>query len=179
MDIDVNGKTMTARLMLSAEAIHTRVQQLAQQINNDYPKDEPLVVLIVLHGAILFAADLVRGLSMPTVIETTRLKSYEGTQSSGHIELVTAIPSGIHGKQVLIVEDIIDSGRSIAFLLPKVKEAGAKSIRIAALLDKPDAHESSVKADYAGFEIGKHFVIGYGLDLDGRFRNLPYIAELV
>lgn len=179
MKIDVHGKSMTAKLMLSTEQIQARVNELSQQINNDYPADEPLVVLIVLHGAILFAADLVRGLNMPTVIETTRLRSYEGTQSTGHIELVTPIPPGISGKQVLIVEDIIDSGRSIAFLLPKVKEAGAKSIKIAALLDKPEAHESLIKADYAGFEIGKHFVIGYGLDLDGRFRNLPYIAELV
>jgi hypoxanthine phosphoribosyltransferase len=179
MQIEVNGKFMTAQPLLSEEAIRHRVGLLAEQINHEHPENETLVILIVLHGAILFAADLVRGLKIPTLIETTRLKSYEGTQSTGKIELVTPIPKSIAGKHVLIVEDIIDSGRSLAFLLPKVKEAGAKSVRVAALLDKPEAHETNLKADYIGFEIGKHFVIGYGLDLDGKFRNLPYIAELV
>jgi hypoxanthine phosphoribosyltransferase len=178
MLVKVGNRDMTANVLLSEEQIRDRTAELAAQINANHPKGEPLVILIVLHGAILFAADLVRKLSMPTQIETTRLKSYVGTVSSGEITLAIPVPAAVAGKHVLIVEDIIDSGRSLSFLVPKVHEAGAKSIRIAALLDKPEAHETETTADYVGFSIGKNFVIGYGLDLDGEYRNLPYIAEL-
>lgn len=179
MLVKVGDRDMTAKVLLSEEQIQKRTAELAHEINAAYPKNEPLVVLIVLHGAILFAADLVRKLSMPTLIETTRLKSYVGTQSSGNITLAIPVPSSLSGKNVLIVEDIIDSGRSLSFLVPKVKESGAKSVRVATLLDKPEAHETETTADYVGFSIGRNFVIGYGLDLDGAYRNLPYIAELV
>jgi hypoxanthine phosphoribosyltransferase len=179
MIVKVGNRDMTAKVLLSEDQIRVRTAELAEEINKAHPKGEPLVILIVLHGAILFAADLVRKLKMPTHIETTRLKSYVGTKSTGEISLVTPVPSSVAGKHVLVVEDIIDSGRSLHFLLPKVKEAGAKSVRIATLLDKPDAHETETKADYVGFSIGRNFVIGYGLDLDGEYRNLPYSAELV
>ncbi len=179
MLVNVGNRTMTAKVLLTEQQISERTTELAAQINNDHPKGETLVVLIVLHGAILFAADLVRKLNMPTQIETTRLKSYAGTVSSGTVSLAIPVPDSVAGKNVLIIEDIIDSGRSLNFLVPKVKDAGAKLVRVATLLDKPEAHETEITADYVGFYIGKNFVIGYGLDLDGAYRNLPYIAELV
>jgi hypoxanthine phosphoribosyltransferase len=179
MEIEVSGKPMVAKVLLSEDSIQKRTAELAKRINEDYPGDEPVVVLVVLHGALLFAADLVRGLTVPTLIESTRLRSYSGTTSTGTIELVTPVPKAVEGNHVLVVEDIVDSGHSLGFLLPKLRDANPKSIRVAALLDKPEAHEHDVQVDYVGFSIGRNFVIGYGLDLDGRFRNLPYIAELV
>jgi hypoxanthine phosphoribosyltransferase len=108
-----------------------------------------------------------------------RIKSYQGTRSTGKIELLSQLPERLAGRHVLIVEDIIDSGRSIAFLREELRALGVASLRVAALLDKPEAHEESIQADYVGFQIGRNFVIGYGLDLDGNYRNLPYVAEVV
>ena len=179
MKLDVCGASMEVRVLFTEKEIRNRVETLAAQINRDYGSNEVVVVLLVLHGALLFAADLVRGLSMPTHIESVRLKSYEGIHSTGKVELASSLPQNIRNAHILVVEDIIDSGRSMEFLLAQLKNSGAKSIRIATLLDKPEAHEVAVKADYVGFEIGKNFVIGYGLDLDGKYRNMPYVAELV
>lgn len=180
MNIDVNGTPMRARSLFTEVQIRARVTQLSQEINRTYPPDEVLVVLMVLHGALLFTADLVRGLAMPTVIESVRLKSYQGTQSTGRVDIVgDTLPASLAGCHVLVVEDIIDTGRSMETLLAHLEGAGAKSVRIATLLDKPEAHEVDIKADFIGFSIGRNFVIGYGLDLDGRYRNLPYVAELI
>lgn len=179
MKVDVNGTSMDVRVLFTEKEIKVRVETLATQINRDLGQNELVVVLVVLHGALLFAADLVRGLSMPTHIESIRLRSYEGTQSTGHVELISSLPNNIKNAHVLVVEDIIDSGRSMVFMRTLLQNTGAKSVRIATLLDKPQAHEVPVDADYVGFSIGRNFVIGYGLDLDGNYRNLPYVAELL
>lgn len=178
MEIDVGGTQMRMHTLFTSEQIRTRVTELAQLINADYAAGEPLVVLVVLHGALLFAADLVRELSVPLEIESVRLKSYQGTQSTGTVELVGKLPYSLIGKNILVVEDIIDTGRSLKFLLGALDQSRCKSVRIATLLDKPESHEVEIEAKYVGFSIGPNFVIGYGLDLDGRYRNLPYIAEL-
>jgi hypoxanthine phosphoribosyltransferase len=178
MQIDINGQTMNVSVLFSENAIRDRIKELAHQINHDYGKQETLIILIVLHGALIFGADLVRNLEMPTEIETVRLKSYEGMQSTGKIQLVSQLPKSLENNHVLIIEDIIDTGRSINFLLNELKNFNPKSVKVCSLLNKPEAHEFSIKADYSGFDIQKHFVIGYGLDLDGKYRNLPYIANL-
>lgn len=178
MQINVDGTLMNVGVLFSEIDIRDRTKILAHQINHDYGTKETLVVLIVLHGALIFGADLVRNLEMPTEIETIRIKSYEGTTNTGKIKLVTPIPTSLKGKHILIVEDIVDTGRSIDFLLKELQKVEAASIKVCALLDKPEAHEFPVKADYIGFNILKNFVIGYGLDLNGKFRNLPYIANL-
>lgn len=178
--IRVGDRDMSVSPLFTESQIKARVGELSAEISRDHGSSEPLVILVVLHGALLFAADLVRGLTMPTEIETVRLRSYHGTQSSGTVEVVGGLPD-LAGKSVLIVEDIIDTGKSIATLKERIAtlgEGGPKSVRIAALLDKPEAHDPSLRPDYTGFSIGRNFVIGYGLDLDGRYRNLPYIAEL-
>lgn len=172
-------KTYNVKQLFTAAQLQERVKTLANEINAQYKKDEPVIVLIVLHGAILFAADLIRGLTMPTGIESIRLQSYHGTSSTGTVNMHGSLPESLTGNHVLIVEDIIDSGRSIHMLVDKIKQVNPKSVRIATLLDKPDAHEFDVNADFIGFKIGKNFVIGYGLDLDGRYRNLPYVGEMI
>ncbi|WP_233231124.1 hypoxanthine phosphoribosyltransferase [Silvanigrella aquatica] len=178
MQINVNNNLMNVGVLFSELDIKERTKIIAQQINKDYGTNETLVVLIVLHGALIFGADLVRNLEMPTEIETIRIKSYEGTASTGKINLVTPLPTSLAGKHVLIVEDIVDTGRSIHFLLNELAKSEAISLKVCSLLDKPEAHEFPVKADYVGFTISKNFVIGYGLDLNGKYRNLPYIANL-
>lgn len=180
MKVIVNGQQHDVKVLFSEQQIHKRITELADQINaQPTPDGSALVVLVVLHGALLFAADLVRRITMPTEIESVRIKSYQGTKSTGKIELLSQLPERLKGRHVLIVEDIIDSGRSIAFLQQELTSLGVESLRIAALLDKPDAHNESIRADYVGFNIGRNFVIGYGLDLDGHFRNLPFVAEVI
>lgn len=178
MQIEFNNKKMNVNTLFSEKQIKERIQKLSEKINEDYGAKDTLVVLIVLNGAFIFAADLVRGLNMPTEIETIRLKSYEGTSSTGVIKLLTPLSEHLEGKNVLIIEDIIETGRTIQFLVHELQAKKAKSVKICTLLNKKEAHEVPMTINYTGFEIGKNFVIGYGLDLDGQYRNLPFIAEL-
>jgi hypoxanthine phosphoribosyltransferase len=174
----VGDRNLVVKPLFTETRIKARVGELAAEISSAHGSREGLVILVVLHGALLFAADLVRGLTMPTEIETVRLRSYHGTTSSGTVELVGQLPD-LKDKHVLIVEDIVDTGRSIAALKSLLSDAGVRSLKVATLLDKPEAHGTETAPDYVGFSIGRNFVIGYGLDLDGRYRNLPYVAELV
>ena len=176
--IEVDGKKMKSNIMFSAAQIQTRVQELGEKIAADYPAGTPITVLIILNGALLFAADLVRHLPHPTEIETMRLQSYHGMESTGIVSLVGTEPVHLKDKHVLVVEDIVDTGRSIKKLTEILNKVGCASIRTACLLDKPKSHIENISVNYVGFSIGPNFVIGYGLDLDGLYRNLPYIAEL-
>lgn len=179
MQIEVNGKSCEAKVLFSADDIRARVQQLANEINADYGIEDTLVILIVLHGALIFASDLVRNLAMPTEIETIRIKSYVGTESSGNVQLVTPLPRDLANKHILVIEDIVDTGRSLHFLLKELGHVHAKSVKVCSLLNKASAHQFEIDADYIGFDIGKNFVVGYGLDLDGKYRNLPFIADIL
>ena len=176
--IVVGGETLQVRPLFTRAQIEARVAQMAQEINQLHGDTMPLTVLIVLHGALLFGADLVRYLTMPTEISTVRIGSYEGTKSTGQVQLLSALPN-LANQHVLLVEDIIDTGKSICFLKEILAKAGVASVRIATLLDKPEMHGPEASAQFVGFSIKKNFVIGYGLDLDGRYRNLPLIAELI
>lgn len=179
MQLEVNGKLRNTQILLSASDIQKRVQTIAQEINQQYPPEETLILFVVLHGALLFAADLIRHLRMPTEIESVRIRSYEGNKSGASIELLSVLPQSLTDKNVLIVEDIIDTGRSIQFLTNLLAAQKVKSLRVCTFLNKPDDHLIPVKPDFVGFDIGKNFVIGYGFDLDGKYRNLPYIAEII
>jgi hypoxanthine phosphoribosyltransferase len=178
VQIEFEQKKMHMRTLFSAQQIQSRVKEIVQQINQDFNSQELLVVLIVLNGSFIFAADLVRHLNMPIEIETVRLKSYEGTNSSGKIKMLNPMSFDLSDKQVLIIEDIVETGYTLQFLLEEIKAKNAKSVKICTLLNKPQAHEISIQPDYVGFDIGKNFIVGYGLDLDGKYRNLPFIAEL-
>jgi hypoxanthine phosphoribosyltransferase len=175
----IGQKEFETRMLFSEQAIAARVAVLAREIEAAIPPGEELLVLVVLDGAFIFAADLIRQIDRTTRVESIQLKSYSGMHSTGVVEMVKGLPDDLAGKHVLIVEDIVDTGRTIAHLAKELKGCNAASCRIAVLLDKPDAHLCSVPLDFVGFSIGKNFVIGYGLDADGRYRNLPYIAEVL
>ena len=162
--------------VISAEAIARRVRELGVEISAAYEGREPVLVL-VLHGAFVFAADLTRALTTGHRVESLALASYEGLESSGEVQVVKDLGYDIAGRDVLIVEDIVDTGRTAAAALELLESRGPRSIEVVTLLDKPSRRVMEVKPRWVGFEIENIFVVGYGLDLDGRFRGLPYIAD--
>ncbi|MCY3895017.1 MAG: hypoxanthine phosphoribosyltransferase [Chloroflexi bacterium] len=162
--------------VISAEAIAQRVGELGAEISAVYADREPVLVL-VLHGAFIFAADLTRALSTAHRVESLALASYDGRESSGEVQVVKDLDCDIAGRDVLIVEDIVDTGRTMAAALALLESRGPRSIEVVTLLDKPSRRVIEVNPRWVGFEIENIFVVGYGLDLDGRYRGLPYIAE--
>ena len=166
-------------VMLSEEEINARIAELGEQISRDYEGKE-IFLICILKGASFFACELAKRITVPVNIDFMKVSSYGGgTVSSGQVSIKMDVSESIAGKDVLIVEDIIDSGNTLN-LLPKIlMERGPKSIRLCALLDKPDRREVDVKMNYVGFRIPDKFVVGYGLDYDQRYRNLPYIGEVV
>ena len=166
-------------VMLSEEEINARIAELGEQISRDYEGKE-IFLICILKGASFFACELAKRITVPVNIDFMKVSSYGGgTVSSGQVSIKMDVSESIAGKEVLIVEDIIDSGNTLN-LLPKIlMERGPKSIRLCALLDKPDRREVDVNMDYVGFRIPDKFVVGYGLDYDQRYRNLPYIGEVV
>lgn len=163
--------------LYDAAKIAARIKELGAQISRDC-KGEPLVCVGVLKGAFIFLADLVRAIESPLTVEFIGVASYAGTKSTGHVRLTYDLTADIKDKHVLLVEDIIDSGHTIDYLLETLKVREPKSLKVAAFLSKPEAHNMHNKLDYVGFEISKEFVIGYGLDLDQYYRNLPYLGQV-
>ncbi len=155
-------------------AIMERVEKIAAEISDRYKGKTPLVVC-VLNGAFPFAADLFRKLDIDAEITFIRLKSYEGTSSTGVVKEVLGLGADIKGRDVILVEDIVDTGHTIVNLVEKVKAMEPASIAVATLLFKPEALQHEFTPDYVGFNIPKKFIIGYGLDIDGLARNLPDI----
>ena len=166
--------------MISAEQIARRVHRLGRQISEVYADiDTPLVMVVILKGATLFAADLLRSLSIPAELEFIRASSYPtGTSSNGRLRLAHMVQGPLVGRHVLLVEDIIDSGVTINAVVRRMRRLGPASVRLAALLDRPARREVEVKIDFTGFVIPDRFVIGYGLDYAGLYRELPHIYSL-
>jgi hypoxanthine phosphoribosyltransferase len=133
----------------------------------------------VLKGAFVFVSDLIRAIELPLAVEFIGVSSYAGTQSTGHVRLTHDLTADIRDRNVLLVEDIIDSGRTLDYLIDILSVRRPKRLAVATLLSKPEMHVMHNRVDYIGFEIAKEFVIGYGLDLDQQYRNLPYIAQVV
>ena len=174
---DVNLDNIKFKALHDEAEIKKRVKQLGAEITKDL-KGEPLVVVSVLKGAFMFTADLVREIKVPVVVDFIGCASYNGTQSTGTVRITQDLSTDITGKNILLVEDIVDTGRTLDYLLRILLQRSPKSIRLCTLLNKPEAREVPVKVDYFGFSISNEFVIGYGLDLDQRYRELPYIAQL-
>jgi len=174
--LKVGERSYPTKILITPEELQRRVQEMAAVINQDQG-NAPLVVLIVLHGALFFATDLLKGLSMPLQIETVRIKSYDKTVSKG-IHLLTPLPTNLAGQDVLIIEDIVDTGKTITFLLEEIQKEKPRSVKVCTLLDKPDGGHQCI-LDYVGFTIENHFVFGYGLDLFEYHRNVPYVGYLV
>jgi hypoxanthine phosphoribosyltransferase len=170
-----DGSTLTE--IISARAIAERVEALGRQIRGDVG-DEEITLLCILKGAFIFTADLARALSGPVRVEFLGVKSYgDATQSSGAVQITHDLTVSIEGKHVVLVEDIIDTGLTIDFLLKTLQARRPASLRVCALFEKPTA-PSALKPDYVGFTLGSEFIVGYGLDFAQRFRNLPHIAAV-
>jgi hypoxanthine phosphoribosyltransferase len=170
----------TGKPMISATRIARRVRQLGKQISETYADIEtPLVMVVILKGATVFAADLLRSLSIPAELEFVRASSYHGgTSSTGRLQLAHMVDGPLVGRHVLLVEDIVDSGLTVNVIARRIRRLGPASLRIAALLDRPARRVVDVKIDFCGFVIPDRFVIGYGLDYAGLYRELPHIYSL-
>lgn len=165
--------------LYDAPTLQKRVQALGRELLERLPQDEPILALVVLRGAIFFAADLLRELEGRDLrVGTLRLASYEGTESRGDVRLIDPITDHVAGHHVVVIEDIIDTGHTIAFLREHLAEQRPASVTVVTLLDKPSRRKVEAEADLVGFTIDDHFVVGYGLDLDQRFRHLPYVAMI-
>lgn len=168
----------TISVLIPEKDIEKRISELATEITASF-NNEPVTIICVLKGAVILAMDLVRKLKQEVQFDFVELSSYyDGTSSSGQVKITKDVTVDLEGKNVLIVEDIIDSGRTMNFFMNRVKEKNPKSLKLCSLLDKPERREFDVKVDFLGFEIPDEFVIGYGLDYAQKYRNLPYIGVL-
>jgi len=171
-------------VLLTSEQIQTRVAELGDQIGNDYrdlvaASGQDLLLITVLKGAVLFVTDLARAIALPTQFEFMAVSSYgSSTSSSGVVRIMKDLDRDINDRDVLIVEDVVDSGLTLSWLLRNLTTRHPRSLRVCTLLRKPDAVGANVDITYVGFDIPNEFVVGYGLDYDERYRDLPYIGTL-
>lgn len=163
---------------LNAAEIDKEIGRLADELNKDYEDKTPLFIAI-LSGSFMFASDLFKKLTIPAEICFIKLASYKGTKSTGNVITSIGLDVEVHGRDIVIIEDIIDTGRTLNAFLPQLEHQQPKSMKICALLHKPDCTLFQVPIDYLGFSIPDKFVLGYGLDYDGQGRNLPEIFQLV
>ena len=177
---DLRLDRSTGRPMITSAQIARRVHRLGRKISEVYADiDTPLVMVVILKGATVFAADLLRSLSIPAELEFIRASSYPtGTSSNGNLRLAHMVEGPLVGRHVLLVEDIVDSGVTVNAIARRIRRLGAASVRLAALLDRPARRQIEVKIDFTGFVIPDRFVIGYGLDYAGLYRELPHIYSL-
>ena len=165
-------------ILYSEEQLRERVQALGAQITADYAGKEP-VLASVLRGSYIFMADLTRAIDLPVTVDFMAVSSYgAGTKSSGQVEIKKDLSDSIEGRDLIIVEDILDSGNTLYYLMEILRARKPASIRICTLMDKPDRRTQPIVADYVGFTIPDAFVVGYGLDYDEKYRNLPYVGIL-
>jgi hypoxanthine phosphoribosyltransferase len=165
------------KVLISQEQIQKRLYELAEELDKEYEGKE-IVVISVMRGAVFFTVDLTLKMKTKMKYEFLTISSYEGTESTGTVVLREDLRESIEGKDVLILEDIIDTGRSMSFLLNYLKGKNPKSLKVCALANKASRREIEVPIDYIGFEVPNKFIVGYGFDIDNAYRNLPYIAAV-
>ena len=166
------------RVLFSEEELDRRVSEIAAEINRDYAGKEPMLIS-VLRGSFVFMADLIRKIEVPCTVDFMAVSSYgRGTTSSGQVQITKDLSDDIEGKDIIVVEDILDSGNTLSYLLQLLRARKPASMRLCTLLDKPDRRVKEVHVDYTGFTIPDEFVVGYGLDYAEKYRNLPYIGIL-
>ena len=166
-------------ILVTEEQLQAKVAQLGARISQDYAGKDLLLVSI-LKGAVVFMADLMRAVSIPCSIDFMVVSSYGGTntETTGLVKIVKDLDADLTGKDVLIVEDVLDTGVTLSNLVPMLKMRNPSSVKICAILDKPARRKTDIAADYRGFEVPDAFVVGYGLDYDEKYRNLPYVGVL-
>ena len=167
-----------AKIMLTEEQLHDKVCELGAQISRDY-EGKNLLLVSVLKGSVLFMADLMRAISIPASVDFMSVSSYgSGTKTSGVVKIIKDLDIPLEGYDLLIVEDILDSGKTLEYIIEMLEARNPRSIKICTLLDKPDRRQVDFSPDYSGFVIPDEFVVGYGLDYAEKYRNLPYIGVL-
>lgn len=166
------------KTLISKEELEKRITEIAKQIEEEY-KEKEITLICILKGSAFFTVDLAKKINGDVKLEFIRVSSYiDGTESSGKVEMKLDLQDSIEGKDVIIVEDIIDTGRTLSYLIDYLKTKKPNSVKLCTLLDKPERRIYNVKVDYTGFQIPDKFVVGYGLDFDEKYRNLPYIAYI-
>ncbi|WRS28060.1 hypoxanthine phosphoribosyltransferase [Oscillospiraceae bacterium MB08-C2-2] len=166
------------KVSISEEELAAKVQEMGKRISEDY-KDKNLMLVSVLKGSVVFMADLMRAIRVPARLDFMSVSSYGGgVKTTGVVKIIKDLDISISGYDLLIVEDILDSGLTLSYLKELLEQRGPKSVRIATLLDKPSRRQANVAADYCGFEVPDEFLVGYGLDYDEKYRNLPYVGIL-
>ncbi|MCQ2252616.1 MAG: hypoxanthine phosphoribosyltransferase [Bacteroidales bacterium] len=178
MDKIITVKDKQFAESISADEIQQNVKRIADQINRDYQGKE-IQFIGVLNGSFMFAADLLKHITIPCNICFIKVSSYEGTVSTGKVKQLIGLNSDIAGKDVIIIEDIVDTGLTMRDVLGQLREKNPASLRLATLIFKPESFRESYKVDYVGFNIPNDFIVGYGLDYDGYGRNLPEIYTVV
>jgi hypoxanthine phosphoribosyltransferase len=174
----VNDDAEIGEILVGAEDLRQRVRELAEEISRDY-EGKDLLMIGVLKGAVFFVSDLMRDLAVPVEVDFMAVASYgSATKSSGVVRILKDLDAAIEGRDVLIVEDIVDSGLTLQYLLRNLAGRNPASLEVCALLIKPERRKVELKTRYVGFEIPNRFAIGYGLDYEERYRNLPYVAAL-
>ena len=166
------------RVLLSEEEVDQRIQAIGEQISRDY-RGKQVHLVCVLKGGSFFMCELAKRITVPVSLDFMSVSSYgSDTKSSGVVKIVKDLDESLKDKDVIVVEDIVDSGRTLSYLLEMLRDREPRSLRLCTLLDKPERRVVDVNVDYTGFEIPDEFVVGYGLDYDQRYRNLPYIGVI-
>lgn len=163
--------------LISEEALNKRITELAEQIDKDYLGKE-ITIICVMRGAVFFGVELTLKMKTRLKYEFITISSYEGENSTGEVTLMTDLRESIEGKDVLIVEDIIDTGRSMKYLIEHLKSKNPRTLKVCALANKQERREVEVPIDYLGFEVPNKYIVGFGFDIDNNYRNLPYVAYL-
>ncbi|MCQ4769399.1 hypoxanthine phosphoribosyltransferase [Intestinimonas massiliensis] len=165
-------------ILFNEEQLKARVREIAGQIDRDFAGKEPMLIS-VLRGSFIFMADLMRSITLPCTVDFMAVSSYgAGTTSSGQVKITKDLSESIEGRDIIVVEDILDSGNTLSYLLQILQARHPASMKLCTLLDKPDRRIKPVHVDYSGFSIPDEFVVGYGLDFAEKYRNLPYIGVL-
>ena len=166
------------KVLYNEDEIQGRIKELAEKIDEDYADKKDVIIVSILNGAMFFTIDLFKKMKTLATLDTLQASSYAGTESTENVKLKKDIDVDIKGKDVIIVEDIIDSGRTLKVIKEHLLNKEPNSVKIAVLLDKPERRKFQVDVDYVGFSIPNKFVVGYGFDVDGKGRNIPYIGYL-
>ena len=170
--------TESIRVLLPEEQVEEKIKEMAEQISGDIG-DEPITLICILKGSVFFSCELAKHIKGPVLLDFMSVSSYgDDTKSSGVVKIIKDLDEPLEGKNVLVVEDIIDSGRTLSYLLENLQARKPKSLKLCTLLDKPERRVVDVNVDYTGFQIPDEFVVGFGLDYAQRYRNLPYIGVL-
>ncbi|HVS15787.1 MAG TPA: hypoxanthine phosphoribosyltransferase [Thermoanaerobaculia bacterium] len=170
------GPSKLPRVLISADALQRRITELAREIEGHYAGCEDLTCIGVLKGSVFFMVDLLKQIDLPVVVDFFQTSSYQGSKAPGEVRIKNDVETPVRGRDVLLIEDIVDTGHTLRTVLALLEFRGARSVKLCALLDKREAREVEVPIDFCGFPIDNVFVVGFGLDYDERYRNLPYIG---